>query len=359
MTRRSAFKGVSVVRDRHGRLRFRLRARINGRRIDCYLPGPYGSTAFIAAYEAAPEGGSAPSRRAKTGTVGQLVETYLESAAFANLADSTKAEKRLRLDWVKRVIGDARYARVRPRHMESLMAKKGGAHAANRLKKDMSQLFGVAAKNFGFTGPNPAALADSYKTNADGFHSWTDSEIAAYRERHESGTMARLALEIFLGTGAARQDAAALTRSNIRGGVIHYRRGKTGQAVTVPIVDELARELSLVPADRLVLLVNGYGKPMNSRGLGRAFSAWCAEAGLPENCRAHGLRKAGARRLAEAGATEHQIMAFLGHANPAMAARYTAAADRGTMAAAGLAKLRTVAGTGLSNLDSRLDKEGT
>ena len=108
MTRRSAFKGVCVVRDRHGRLRFRLRARINGRRIDCYLPGPYGSTAFIAAYEAAPEGGSAPSRRAKAGTVGQLVETYLESAAFANLADSTKAEKRLRLDWVKRVIGDAR-----------------------------------------------------------------------------------------------------------------------------------------------------------------------------------------------------------------------------------------------------------
>ena len=111
------------------------------------------------------------------------------------------------------------------------------------------------------------------------------------------------------------------------------------------------RHYRLVPADRLVLLVNGLGNPMNSRGLGRAFAAWCAKAGLPENCRAHGLRKAGARRLAEAGATEHQIMSFLGHANPAMAARYTAAANRGTMAAAGLAKLRTVAGTDLSNPD--------
>ena len=351
MRRRSAFKGVSAVRDRHGRLRFRLRIHINGRRIDCYLPGPYNSPAFIAAYEAALEGDSAPSRRAKAGTVGQLVETYLESAAFANLADSTKAEKRLRLDWIKRVIGEARYGRVRPRHIEGLMAKKNGAHAANQMKKDLRQLFGVAAKNFGFTGPNPATLADSYKVNAEGFHSWTDGEIAAYRDAHPTGTMARLVLEIFLGTGAARQDAAALTRSNIRGGEIHYKRGKTGQAVAVPIVPELASELSLVPADRLVLLVNGLGNPMNSRGLGRAFAAWCAKAGLPENCRAHGLRKAGARRLAEAGATEHQIMSFLGHANPAMAARYTAAANRGTMAAAGLAKLRTVAGTDLSNPD--------
>ena len=61
--------------------------------------------------------------------------------------------------------------------------------------------------------------------------------------------------------------------------------------------------------------------------------------------------KAAETENAEVLDTEHQIMSFLGHANPAMAARYTAAANRGTMAAAGLAKLRTVAGTDLSNLD--------
>ena len=85
---------------------------------------PTGSTAFIAAYEAALEGGSAPSRRAKAGTMGQLVRTYLESAAFANLADSTKAEKRLRLDWIDRRIGEARYARIRPRHVEALWPRR-------------------------------------------------------------------------------------------------------------------------------------------------------------------------------------------------------------------------------------------
>ena len=38
-----------------------------------------------------------------------------------------------------------------------------------------------------------------------------------------------MALELFLGTGAARQDAAGLTRANIRGAEIHYSRQKTGQ----------------------------------------------------------------------------------------------------------------------------------
>lgn len=351
MMPRKTFKGVAIVHDRHGKPRFRFRRTIKGRKINCYLPGPYGSPEFSAAFEAAHEAIKTPSRRAKSGTVGQLVETYRGSAAFANLADRTKREKRTRLDWIKRVIGDASYARVKPHHVEALMAKKGGAHAANRVKKDVAQLFGVAAKNYGFAGQNPGQLADSYKASSDGFHTWTDGEIAAYRATHASGTMGRLALEIFLGTGAARQDAAAMSRSNIRGGEIHYRRGKTGQAVDVPILPELAHELSLIPPDRLMLIVNSRAGATNSRNLGRMFAAWAAAASLPANCTAHGLRKAGARRLAEAGATEHEIMSFLGHANPAMAARYTKAANRGTMAAAGFAKLKAIGGTDLSNLD--------
>ena len=348
---RKTYKGVAVVHDRHGKPRWRMRRVVKGRRIDAYLPGAYGSPDFVASYEAALEGARRPSQRAKAGTIGQLVETYLGSAAFRNLAERTKAEKRPRMDWIKRVIGDANYARVKPHHIEALMAKKGGPESANRLKKELSQLYGVAAKNFGFAGLNPAKLADAYKVDSDGFHTWSDAEIAAYRERHPSGTPARLAFEIFLGTGAARQDAAAMTRANIRGGELHYKRGKTGQQVVVPILNELARELSLLPADRLVLLMNSHGNPMTTQSLGRAFAGWCADAGLPKNCRAHGLRKAGARLLAEADATEHQIMAFLGHASPAMAARYTAAANRGKMAAAGVAKLRAIEGTKLPNLD--------
>jgi integrase len=47
---------------------------------------------------------------------------------------------------------------------------------------------------------------------------------------------------------------------------------------------------------------------------------------------AHGLRKAAARRLAEAGCTALQIAAITGHKTLKEVSRYTAAADQGRMA---------------------------
>ena len=91
----------------------------------------------------------------------------------------------------------------------------------------------------GYTGPNPAALADPHKTRRGGFHTWDDSEIDAYRATHTTGTKARLALEIFLCTGASRVDAINFTRANIAGARVRYRRAKTGQQVDLPILPEL------------------------------------------------------------------------------------------------------------------------
>ena len=49
MKRRNPFPGVSRVTDRHGEVRFRFRRK----GFDTYLPGPYASAEFRAAYEAA------------------------------------------------------------------------------------------------------------------------------------------------------------------------------------------------------------------------------------------------------------------------------------------------------------------
>ena len=49
---------------------------------------------------------------------------------------------------------------------------------------------------------------------------------------------------------------------------------------------------------------------------------------------AHGLRKLGAQRCAEAGASEHQLMALFGWANPKQAALYTKKANRAKLEAA-------------------------
>jgi integrase len=305
------------------------------------------------------QGVQVTSPRSKAGTVAFLIEAELSSIAFQGLAARTKTSKRGRLDWIRLAVGEARYDALLPHHIERLMQKKGGPAAANRLRKDISQLFRFAAKRYGFRGQNPASLAETFKTKSDGFHTWTDDEVAIFRTKFLSGHKARLALEIFLCTGAARQDAAGLTRANIRGARLHYRRGKTGQEVDLPILPELARELSQIGPAQMMLLSHGeQAKPYTPDSLGNWFRDRCKEVGF-DHCSSHGLRKAGARRLAEHGATEWEVMAFLAHRSAKEASRYVAAANRTILTTSGMAKLSSNQEQNLSNHTQRLDKGAT
>jgi len=65
-------------------------------------------------------------------------------------------------------------------------------------------------------------------------------------------------------------------------------------------------------------------------------------AGLPKAAAAHGLRKAAARRLAEAGCSANQIMAITGHKSLKEVERYTRAAGQRLLAESAM---KRVAGT--------------
>lgn len=168
--RKNPFPGVNTVEDRHGKLRHRLRRTIRGRTVDTYLPGAFGSTEFRQAYEEAIEGTRVATLRAKPGTLSYLIASYLESSGYRNLSMATFRDKARRLDWIREAIGKARLSEIQPRHVEKLMAKKGGLVAGNRLKKDLGQLFRFAAKHHGFAGQNPAVLADANKVRSKGLH---------------------------------------------------------------------------------------------------------------------------------------------------------------------------------------------
>jgi integrase len=76
--------------------------------------------------------------------------------------------------------------------------------------------------------------------------------------------------------------------------------------------------------------VTSRGKPFTAEGFGNKVRGWGDAAGLGQ-CTAHGLRKAGATRLAYAGASEPEIAAFLGHKGTQKAARYVRDAQRGRL----------------------------
>jgi integrase len=75
-------------------------------------------------------------------------------------------------------------------------------------------------------------------------------------------------------------------------------------------------------------MVNQYGAPYSVEGFGQWFKRRCREAGVDPAVSLHGLRKLGAQRCAEAGASEHQIMALFGWTSTKQAALYTRKASR-------------------------------
>jgi integrase len=69
------------------------------------------------------------------------------------------------------------------------------------------------------------------------------------------------------------------------------------------------------------------------------FADAIEEAGLPDACVMHGLRKTAAKTLAEVGCTAHEIMAVTGHRSLKEVQRYTKAADQKRMATAAIRRL--------------------
>jgi len=87
------------------------------------------------------------------------------------------------------------------------------------------------------------------------------------------------------------------------------------------------------PTDGPFLAI-AYGKSRSPEDLGNLMCEWCDKAACPSV-----QRKACASRLAEAGATAHEIMAVKGHKTLAERQRYTETAMREGLADSAKAKL--------------------
>ena len=98
--------------------------------------------------------------------------------------------------------------------------------------------------------------------------------------------------------------------------------------------------IDAAPSGHLTFLTTNGGKPFTAAGFGNWFRDVCNEAAL-RGFSAHGLRKAGCRRLAEAGCTAHEIAAWSGHRTLSEVAHYTRTADQAAMARAAAIKVET------------------
>jgi integrase len=152
---------------------------------------------------------------------------------------------------------------------------------------------------------------------------------------------------------------------HIRGDAIEVRQEKTATPLMLPLHPELSAVLASIPRTNLTFLVTEYGAPFTAGGFGNWFRDQCNAAGLPQ-CTFHGLRKAAATRLADAGCTTHEIAAVTGHKSLREVERSTKAANQLRLAQQALQvqlKAETAVPNsgpkgehGLSNLVPGLDK---
>jgi integrase len=131
---------------------------------------------------------------------------------------------------------------------------------------------------------------------------------------------------------------------NIKNGLLHIKQAKTGAELRVPVLPDLQEIIAASPIIGLTtFLADELGTPYKAKYFGRRFREWCDAAEL-RHCSAHGLRKAAARRFAEAGCSEHEIAAWTGHASLREVRRYTKAVSQERLAVSAAQKLMKAKG---------------
>ncbi len=339
---------VTRDKDRHGNVRYYFR-RPGKKKIR--LRGQPGSDEFMAAYAAALAGEKAEPEP-KNKSLDWLCDRYFRSATFLALEDYTKRRKRTVLNEICDItFGEGKAARrlgalpfegMSKANVRKLRDMRADApEAANFRLKQISALFSWAVKEE-HVKVNPAEGVERIANASEGFYTWTEQDVLAFERHHPIGTKPRLAMALLLWLGVRRSDVILLGPSHESDGLISFvqfkGRKKSQRIITLPILPTLQNVLENTPLGKETYLETAYGKPFTAPGFGNWFRTQCDAAGLTK-CSAHGLRKIGAVRAAENGASEHELMALFGWEHAEMARIYTRKAAQKRMAVSAAAKM--------------------
>jgi integrase len=297
------------------------------------------------AYQTAIAGETSPptigASRTEPGSVNAAVASYFGSAVFANLAPSTRRQRRYLLERFRAEHGTKRVALLQRDHIDRMVAAKAATPATAKIFLQALHVLMAHCIAAGLRSDDPTTGVKSARIRSAGIYTWSEDDIAAFEKRHPVTSRARLALALLLFTGQRRSDVVKMGRQHVRDGVLHVTQQKTGATLAIPLHAELVAVIEATPNAHLTYLVARDGSPFTPGGFGNLFRAWCDQAGLPKQCSAHGLRKAACRRLAEAGCSASEIMSISGHTTLREAQRYCAAADQWRMARAAMASVTT------------------
>lgn len=312
-------------RTRHGALIWYVR---RGKGARTRLRAVYDTPEFWGEYRAALEAAPEP-RGAAPQSIEWAIDRYRASSAWAGLSVATRRQRENIYRAVVKVSGKEPLAKLTQAAIIAGRERRAATpHSANNFIKAMRGFCAWAAGDGKLMDADPTDGVKLLRGENDdiGFHTWTEAEVEHFEAHWPLGTRERLAFDLLLYTGLRRGDVTRIGRQHERDGFLSMRTEKTGEVVTVPILPPLAASIAATKTGDLTYLVSERGTPFVKESFGNWFREVCSRAGCPGS--AHGLRKAGATRAAEGGATDRELMALYGWTSAKMAGHYTKAADR-------------------------------
>jgi integrase len=336
--------GVTPYKDRHGKTRYRFR----GKGLPAQdIPGEPGTDEFDDAARRAASGidrrgKSAPAASARTLRAAWLEVTCLSEwrklKGVTKAAQTAVAERFLneRINSrEKPTFGSVPIASLRRGDVKKILARYSDRpHAGEAVIRMLRKVCLVALDNE-WIEADPTFRV-KYRADVVGHRAWTDAEMAQFEQRWPLGTRARLGYALALYTGQRRSDVAAMGVDAYNGQGIAVTQEKTGAALWIPAHPALIEAIEATPRSGPWLVCTTFGTRLTRESFGNDMADAIAAAGLPDDCRLHGLRKSAGRCLAEAGCSAHMIMAVLGHKTLAMAQKYTDAARQKMLAQQGM-----------------------
>lgn len=301
----------------------------------------YGTAEFDTAYQAAIDGKPLTARdKAGNGTLEWLIDRYRETDAWRSLSLATRRQRENIFKQAIKSAGRKPYRLISKQTIQASKERRSKTPAQARNFLDaMRGLFRWALGADHIRVDPTAGVDNPLRKSGAGFPIWTEDEVEKYQKRWPLGTKERVWIDVLLYTGLRRGDAVKLGRQHVRDGVatIATEKSREQVKVTIPILPVLQATLDAGPTSDLALICGAKGEPFTKESFGNAFREAARAVGVRKS--AHGIRKIGATRAAENGATVAELEAIFGWQGGGMAALYTRAADRARLAKGAINRL--------------------
>jgi integrase len=267
-------------------------------------------------------------------TVGALIRDYKRSSEYLDLAEKTRVDYARMLDRLAPIEAFAA-ADIRRRHIRQLREKLADKPRAQKLFTQVASLLWNFAINNDYAEVNPASRMKRSGA-ARAYAPWSEEDCKAFEDSKPPTTFLT-AYMLARYAGQREGDILKMTRKSYADGAIEVVQDKTGEPVWIPAHAVLKAYLDALPCDALLFVTRFDGAAWKATTFSKSFHAWLREHGIKRHF--HGLRHTAGKALAEAGCSEKEIQAILGHRTTTMVAHYTRAARQKRLASAAIAKL--------------------